>query len=140
MFKIKKGVVLVAIVVVLSVVVYYRYATKTFQANKNDTPSVAVVSSARELSAVTSYEVPGDKTDVLRFVVAVNNQGMIENIKTLDAETNEIPAKKQEFNTQINGLLKGKKLSELSALDKVGTSSLTTQAFNSVIDQLKAQL
>ncbi len=57
-----------------------------------------------------------------------------------DPETGEIPEKKKEFNDQVNVILKGKKLSELTKIDKVGKSTLTTDAFNSVIDELKAQL
>lgn len=138
MFKIKKSVVVISAVVLVSVFVYYRYATKIFQTNRGE-ENIAVVGS-KEVSAVASYGVPEDRTDTLRFVLAIDKQGVIESVKTLDAATNEVPEKKKEFNDQLTVIIKGKKLSELTAIDKVGKSSLTTQAFNSVIDQLKAQL
>lgn len=143
MLKTKKcGLFFVALVVVVSVFVYYRYAKDILQVGKQEeaaTQSKAVATS-KEVSAVVTYATPGDEPDVLRFVVTVNAEGMIQNIQTLDAETNEIPAKKKEFNDQINVILAGKKLSELTAIDKVGKSSLTTTAFNSALGDLQKAL
>ncbi|MEK9151614.1 MAG: hypothetical protein AAB547_03200 [Patescibacteria group bacterium] len=143
MFKIHKGIVLIAVVIVLSVFIYYRYAAKVFQASKNEeavlmTESVPVGS--KEVSAVATFDTPGDYAEHLRFIVTVDTQGVIESVKTVDAATNEIPEKKIEFNDGLLVVIKGKKLSELTAIDNVGKSSLTTAAFNSVIDQMKAQL
>lgn len=144
MFKIHKGIVLIAVVIVLSVFVYYRYATKVFQANKNEETALVkeavLPTGSREVSATATFDTPGDYAENLRFVVTVDSQGVIEGVKTVDAETNEVPEKKIEFNQGLSVVIKGKKLSELTAVDKIGKSSLTTTAFNSVIDQLKAQL
>jgi hypothetical protein len=143
MFKIKKGIVLIAVVIVLSAFVYYRYATRIFQTSKNEeaVPMMEVVpAGSREVSAEASFDTPGDYAENLRFIVTVDKQGVIESVKTVDAATNEVPEKKVEFNQELSVIITGKKLSELTAIDKVGKSSLTTAAFNSVIDQLKAQL
>lgn len=144
MQKIPKGIAAIAVVLVVTAVVYYRYVVSVFPAAKLETSPMAatevVANKPKEISAVVSYEVPGDKIDHLRFVVTLDASGMIEQIQTLDDKTNEIPEKKKEFNDQVNVILKGKKLSELAAIDKVGQSTLTTDAFNSVLDKLKAQL
>lgn len=143
MFKIKKGIVLIAVVIVLSVFVYYRYATKVFQANRHEeAPPVALAPAvgSKEVSAVVSYMATEDKEDTLRFVLTIDKQGTIIGVSTLDAKTNEVPPKKIEFNQGLSTIITGKKLSELTAVDKIGKSTLTTKAFNSAIDQLKAQL
>ena len=149
MLKTKKSVLLVVgLIVLVSVFVYYRYAKEILQSSKQEVmvkPGMAGTPGAgeptlRDLSAIVSYEVPGDKVDTLRFVVTVDKAGTIQSIQTLEAASGEIPEKKKEFNDQINVILKGKKLSELSAIDKVGTSSMTTDAFNKALPQLQAGL
>mgnify|MGYP003474862801 CR=1 FL=1 len=142
MLKTKKSVLfLIALVLLVTVVVYYQYTRDILQplrGESGDTMPSKVT--GKEVSAVVSYDTPGDYKDILRFVVTVNEAGMIERIETLDDETNQIPEKKKEFNQQINTLLQGKKLSELSAIDKVGTSSMTTDAFNEALPKLQASL
>lgn len=142
MLKAKKcGLFFVAVIVAVSVFVYYRYAKDVFQVGKEEgVVQQKAVATTKEVSAVVTYATPGDEPDVLRFVVTVNAEGLIQNIQTLDAETNEVPAKKKEFNEQINVILQGRKLSELTAIDKVGKSSLTTMAFNTALDDLKKSL
>lgn len=148
MWKMKKSTALIALVVVVSVFVYYRYAQQVLAPSKEEanTPAApkkmedAAAQGWKEVSAEVSYSTPGDSVDHLRFVVSLDKQGVIQQIQTLDAETNEIPEKKQEFNDQINGILKGKKLSELTAIDKVGKSSLTTDAFNQALSKLQSQM
>lgn len=143
MFKIKKGIVLIAVVIVSSAFVYYRYATKVFQANRQEdavpVATIPVVAS-KEVSAVVKYMATEDKEDTLRFILTVDKQGTIIGVSTVDAATNEVPPKKIEFNQGLSVVITGKKLSGLTAVDKIGKSSLTTKAFNSAIDELKAQL
>ena len=143
MFKIKKGFLLIAVVIVVSVFVYYRYAVKILQVNKSEdaTPVTDMLPiGAKKVSAVVKYMATEDKEDALRFVLTVDKQGVITEVATLDAKTGEVPEKKIAFNQQASVMIVGKKLSELTAIDNVAKSSLTTKAFNSVIDQLKAQL
>lgn len=144
MLKIKKSTAVIAIVVVLSAAVYYWYATEILNIkldNDDTAPSVvAVIPESRKLTAVKKYMATADKEDTLRFVVTVDREGIITDILTLDPETNEIPEKKKEFNKGLAIVIKGKKMSELGPVDKVGTSTYTTDAFNAVIDTLKAQL
>lgn len=151
MFKTKKSTWLIALVVLVGVFAYYQFAKDFFQSDKREmgssadtTPPVKKVEELavgmREVSGTVSYETPNGGTDNLRFVVTVDKDGIIQSVQTLDAETNEVPEKKKEFNAEVNVILKGKKLSELTAIDKVGKSSLTTKAFNDSLDQLKAAL
>jgi hypothetical protein len=48
--------------------------------------------------------------------------------------------RQESFGSGAGAVLVGKKLSDLGAIDRVGGSSLTTNAFNTSIDKLKAQL
>ncbi|OIP58495.1 MAG: hypothetical protein COZ29_02035 [Candidatus Moranbacteria bacterium CG_4_10_14_3_um_filter_45_9] len=143
MFQIKKGVLLVAVVIVVSAFAYYEYAVKILQINKSDDVVPVVVTpltQEKKVSAVATYMATEDKEDSLRFVVTVDTNGIITNLATLDAKTGQVPEKKVSFNEQVSVMIKGKKLSELTAIDNVAKSSLTTKAFNGVIDELKAQL
>ena len=147
---IPKGVIAIAVAIVVSGFVFYHYFTETLSGVRREATTELVLpppvanratdATVKEVSATTSYEVPGDKIDTLKFVVKLDAMGAIEQMTTLDPETGEIPEKKKEFNDQVNVILKGKKLAELTKIDKVGKSTLTTDAFNSVIDELKAQL
>jgi len=151
--KTKKSVLAIALVVLVGTFAYYRYAKEVFQPVKQEELVVSAdmvgvtkrsgnesVAGLREVSAEISYDTPGDYPDHLRFVVTVDGAGAIQTIKTLDVETGEIPEKKKEFNDQINVILKGKKLAELTTIDKVGKSSLTTTAFNDALGKLQAGL
>src|SRR6185369_776716 len=133
MFKTKKSTWLIAAAVLVGVFAYYQFAKDVFRQgarNEAQTPgdkkAEEAVAATREVSAVTSYSTPNDGTDNLKFVVTVDKDGVIQGLKTLDADTNEIAAKKVEFSDQALLILKGKKLSELTSIDKVGKSSLTT--------------
>jgi len=145
MSQIKKNVVVVSFFVFLSVFAFYWYATRILRIdiNKNDdvVPVVTVVPvESRKVSAVATYMVTEDKQDSLRFVVTVDKDGIITDLTTLDAKTGDVSEKKKPFNEQVSVMIKGKKLSELTAIDNVAKSTLTTKAFDGVIDQLKAQL
>lgn len=138
--KVKNSVAFVfAVVIVGSVFVYYRYAKDALQVMK---PKEAVMPAmdTKEVSAVITYGETGKYSDTLRFVVVVDKGGVIQEIKTLEDATGEIPEKKKEFNELVNVQLKGKKLADVSALDKVGKSTMTTNAFNGVLESLKAGL
>lgn len=143
MFQVKKSTAVIAAVVVVSVFVYYRYATKVLQVGKNEgvvPVAEAPVVGVKKVSAVAKYMATEDKEDELRFVVTVDTKGVITNLTTLDAKTGEVPEKKKPFNEQVSVMIVGKKLSDLTAIDNVAKSTYTTKAFNGVIDELRAQL
>lgn len=134
------GIFLIASVIVVTVFVYYKYTKDMFFPVREGVMSAGEQSGVKSVSAVVTYDAYEGKMDTLRFVVLLNQSGAIEDIQTLDLATNEVPEKKKEFNAQVNELLKGKKLSELTAIDKVGESSRTTEAFNKVLPELQAAL
>lgn len=142
MFTIKKSTAVIVAVLLISVFVYFGYVTKVLQERNGGVVPIAEApaTGSKKVSAEVKYMATEDKEDFLRFVLTLDKQGNITEVATLDAKTDEVPEKKKEFNEQLTVVIKGKKLSELSAIDKVGTSTLTTKAFNSVIDQMKAQL
>jgi len=140
------GIFLIASVIVVTVFVYYRYTQDMLSPTRENEVSirsgmpVGEQPEMKSVSAVVTYDAYEGKMDTLRFVVSLDQAGGIQGIKTLDAVTNEIPEKKKEFNDRVNVILKGKKLSELTAIDKVGESSRTTEAFNKVLPELQAAL
>jgi hypothetical protein len=145
MQKIPKGIIAIAIVLVLTVLVYYRYTLKMLPAVRTEETSVfqesVVAEKPRQVSAVVTYEVTGyDITHEARFTLELNTQGVIEGVKLVENPTGEASDKQAEFATGLLTVIKGKKLSELTPVDRIGKSTLTTDAFNSVIDTLKAQL
>ncbi len=142
MSKMRKGVVLVAVAVLVSAFAYYRFAAKILKGNEGvaEKPVAKPADGTREASAVVSYMATEDKKDTLRFTVTTDKDGVITGVTVVDPATNETPEKKKEFSEQLIMIIKGKKLSELGSIDKVGTSSLTTKAFNDALGDLKSQL
>lgn len=95
---------------------------------------------AKEISVNASYGNPSGKDDV-KFSLFVDSTGMIVDAKVGVLATNEISKKRQvAFAEGLPQAVKGKKLSELSSIDKVGGSSLTTKAFNDSLAELKSAL
>lgn len=129
-----------AVVIVATVFVYYRYAKDIIVMPQGTSVTEPEMMGTKELSSVVTYDAYEGKMDTLRFVVVVDSEGTIVEIKTLEASTGEVPEKKKEFNSEVNVLLKGKKLSELKAIDKVGESSKTTEAFNKALPEIQAAL
>ena len=122
------------IIVVIALVGFlgYRYT------QKEETSTDDTLSQSKEVKATARYIVP-DGEDNVRFILALDKDGSITDVRTEDATTNEADVHMVEFSNKLSLVIKGKKLSELTEVDKVGTSSLTTDAFNGVIDVLKAQ-
>ena len=147
----KRGLVVIAAVVVVSIFVYYRSAQNALQTVRNEDSAIApeVATAQRteeELSAgskkVTtraSYEVPGEVTDVTDFTVIVDGQGFIASISAQAIEHGS-QEKLDEFSQSLITVIQGRKLNELGPVDTIGKSSLTTKAFNDSLDELKAQL
>lgn len=94
----------------------------------------------KKLNTKTSYKNPAGEDEV-GFNLMVNGEGVIVDA-TVDILAIHAVSKTRQlaFSEGLAGAIKGKKLSELSAIDRVGGSSLTTGAFNSSLAQLKEQL
>jgi len=135
----KKGIaILIAILAVVGGVVYYRYFFKTSSTSAGE----SAVQANKELtvSAVATYKVPKGE-DKVRFTLTLDGQGAVVDVKTTDALKNDAVSENlAKFSANLLLAIKGKKLIDLQAVDKVGTSSLTTAAFNGALAELKAQL
>lgn len=94
----------------------------------------------RDISVTTTYTNPAGE-DQIRFILMVDDTGVILDAKTEILATHDVSKKRQmAFAEGLPAVVNGKKLSQLTGIDRVGASSLTTQAFNSSINQLKSQL
>lgn len=101
----------------------------------NDT--ISMTSEVKEVAVRTSYKNPGG-ADEVGFVLMVDKGGVIVDGRTEVLATNQISiARQKAFADGFATAVKGKKLAELTAIDKVGGSSLTTASFNSVLSELK---
>jgi hypothetical protein len=94
----------------------------------------------KNLTVQTHYSNPGGGDDVA-FMLMVDGNGVITQAVTEVLAHNDISKMRQNaFATELPKVIVGKKLSDLSSVDRVGGSSLTTKAFNEALPQLKAQL
>ncbi|MFA9262084.1 MAG: hypothetical protein ACEQSB_01855 [Undibacterium sp.] len=123
-------------------------STKTTVTKTTPTPPVTDTAGAtnemnkqtKEVSVSTAYSNPSGKDEV-KFSLFVDSTGMIVDAKVGVLATNDISKKRQmAFADGLPAVVKGKKLSELSTIDKVGGSSLTTKAFNDSLATLKSSL
>lgn len=154
---INKGIVAIAVVMVVTGFVFYQYFANVFRtapsrptgpatvqapATKKDAEAMSATPTvAREVSATTTYIVPeADITHNIKFTVALDAEGKIVGVKMVEMPKDESSDKQKEFADNLTVMIKGKKLSELTKVDKVGKSTLTTDSFNSVVDDLRSQL
>lgn len=96
-------------------------------------------SAVKTVRAVASYQSPAGDEEV-GFVLGLDAEGVIVNATVEEMAENEMSKKKQAaFGAALPGAVVGKKLSELSDIDTVSGSALTTGAFNGSIESLKSQ-
>jgi NifU-like protein involved in Fe-S cluster formation len=104
------------------------------------TTSTRTAPKMKEVSVKKSYENPAGGDDVM-FTLVVDATGIITDAKTGILAIHDISKKRQlAFAEGLPAAVKGKKLSELTTIDRVGGSSLTTKAFNDALTELKAAL
>ena len=137
-----RNLIIAAIAVAAVVLLSYRYVPALLQARDssagtvNDTDLAAV----REVSSVATYEAPGG-TDKVRFTIGLDTGGRVVSVTSTDAlKGDTVSENLAKFSDGLLLVIRGKKLSELTAVDRIGKSSLTTTAFNSVLPDLKKQL
>jgi len=96
-----------------------------------------------EVDSVTTtatYESPAGPEQV-GFTLMVDDEGVITDAKIeMLAKAPISKARQEAFAKEFPTALKGKKLAELTQIDRLGGSSLTTGAFNKALEELKAQL
>ena len=147
MQKIPKSIAVIAVVLVLSGTVFYYYFTRTLSTPEKTTPPVARTEPAvdlvgsKEVSVRTTYDVPeADLMHDIKFTVVVDGTERVVEVRMVEMPEEKASEKQKEFASGLTVMIKGKKLSELSKIDKVGKSTLTTDAFNAVLGDLKAAL
>ncbi len=140
--KVPKGLIVVSVIIVVTVAVYLREVAKVLQSWRPEVvPATEVaMQKPKEVSAVAAYDVNEEVSHEVRFTLGLDADGAITSVALVENSTGVASDKQKEFSGKLEVIIKGKKLSELSAVDRIGTSSYTTNAFNSVIDKLKAQL
>lgn len=138
--KTNKNFFVAIIILLLAVLVLYLFSSGKLKddefAIKTDEIDVIV---SREVSVVSTFEVPGGE-DVVRFTLGLDSEGRI--IK-MDAYGEFDPSSDNYHKVFADNLLiviKGKKLADLEEVDKVGTSTLSTDAFNASIIDFKKQI
>lgn len=98
------------------------------------------MANAKKANVRTNYKNPGGSDDVT-FTLTVDQNGAIVDAVVEVLAVNPISKVRQEaFAKDFPAALKGKRLSELTSIDRVGGSSLTTGAFNAALPELKGQL
>lgn len=132
------------IVVVAGALILWKFVGKTEPVQPETTDKGASGTSLkageRELSTKVSYKNPGG-SDEVGFKVVVDASGVITDASVNILAVNPMSKTRQTaFAEGLPQALKGKKLSELSSIDRVGGSSLTTAAFNGALSTLKAEL
>ncbi len=147
MQKIPKGIVAIAVALVVSGAVFHQYFTKILGGAPEKTvvpvtrPESVAVLGSKEVSATTTYDVPeADLTHTVKFTVILDEEGKVVETTMVEMPEEKSSDKQKEFSGNLTVMIKGKKLAELSKVDKVGKSTLTTDAFNAVLGDLKKAL
>ncbi|MEK7156412.1 MAG: hypothetical protein AAB790_01235 [Patescibacteria group bacterium] len=140
--KNRRNIIIAAIAVVALILLSYRFLPALLSA-RTDGARAADGSenvATREVSTIATYEAPSG-TDKVRFTIGLDTGGRVISVKSTDAlKGDTVTDNLTKFSDGLLLVIKGKKLSELSAVDKIGKSSLTTAAFNASLPALKAQL
>ncbi len=92
----------------------------------------------REIAANASFTAPsGDHID--RFSLFLDANGEVRGVKVTDTLEPGSAHEKHlaEFSEGLLIKIKGMKLSEIEPVDRIGSSSLTTTAFNNALAELK---
>lgn len=133
------GVLIAGIVAIFS----YRFVPSIVRSVGDDSQAGATSDSAvvrREVSAIATYEVPGG-TDKVRFTLGLDSGGNIVAVRSTDVlKGDAVSDNLRKFSEGLLLVIRGKKLSDLKSIDRVGKSSLTTTAFNAVLPDLQKQL
>ena len=102
--------------------------------------SVTPSSAAKQISASETYRDPSGEEKVT-FMLTVDSTGTITEAASTVLAENLIAVRRQTaFQSGFAAAVVGKKLSDLTHIDTVSGSSLTTGAFNAALVSLKAQI
>lgn len=103
-------------------------------------PESSSETTEQTVSVTANYTSPAGEEEVI-FNISVDENGIITKAETEGLATNPTSIIRQKsFAESLPTAIVGKNISELSNIDRVGGSSLTTNAFNASLEQLRAQL
>jgi hypothetical protein len=157
MQKITKKTALICLLIVAAIVGAWRFVLHPWHQKNADnslTPPVSdpttkvtpvatddtAAPSLKKSSVHTRYNNPGGGDEV-GFSLVVDDSGTIVTASTEILAKNPTSKKRQEtFAEGLPQAIQGKKISDLTAIDKIGGSSLTTASFNASLAELKAGL
>jgi len=138
----RRNLIIAAVAIVAVALLSYRFLPAIVQTRNDSAQAVTDTNPAatREVSTVATYESP-DGMDKVRFTIGLDAGGRVVSVKSTDAlKADSVSDSLVKFSTGLLLVIRGKKLSELTAVDRIGKSSLTTAAFNASLPALKAQL
>jgi hypothetical protein len=137
----KRNVIITIAVLIIAGIVYFQQGfLKSLFRIENSTSGEINEALLREVSTLVAYNVPNGGHNTL-FSVFIDQDGNVANVTSVDDGTSlENQIKLNNFSKDLVKIIRGKKLSELEDVDIVGTSSITTKAFNEALPKLKAQL
>ena len=94
----------------------------------------------KTLTKTQDYKSPAGEEKV-GFTLVVDDAGVITDAKTeVMAVAPTSKMRQESFAKDFKAAVVGKKLSELTKVDRIGGSSLTTGAFNAALEELKKQV
>ena len=141
----KKNIIAVGIVAVIiaSLTLVRVFVAEPAEKNKQPFSQGADVRrniSLKKIETVATHQTPAGE-ERIGFWLEVDESGVIVSAAAQVMSENETSKwSHKSFAYGFPRVIVGKKLSELSAIDRIGSSSLTTEAFNASIDELQAQL
>lgn len=140
----KTVVIALALLVAVVSFAYYQLTGSESARQTVVTESTKEATVQEALSATVDFDYPGGTHRVV-FNIAVDDAGTITKVTAVDLDdpdnqdiSNPYPV--NVFAEKLTTVVAGKKLSELEAVDKVGISSLTTEAFNEGLEKIQQKI
>lgn len=141
MLKTKKRLfvtIIIILAVALATYLFYSGAIPIYRSEQPARTGDDIIFS-REVSVVSTFEVPGGE-DVVEFALFLDDEGSVADVRSVGVFDSSINVHLEEFSQGLLLVIKGKKLADLEEIDRVGTSTLTTDAFNDSLEELKSQI
>lgn len=152
MSKVQKIIALVSVAVLVVVGIFVKFFSEKTEVpmeggekiptntQKEQNTNPIAPENGKLLKTTTSYKNPSG-SDEVGFTVVVDGSGIITDVTTdILAENKNSKMFQENFSKALPQAIRGKKLSDLEAIDRVGGASLTTKAFNESLAKLKSDI
>ena len=142
-----KKALVIGIIIIVAIVTVVRFLMKPVPMTKEsvivslgEKKDVVDIHADRIVMVEARYKTPVG-SDPVSFSLSVGKDGVVTKAETGILGKNSTSIQKQQsFATALPTVVVGKKLSDLSDIDRIGGASLTTNAFNVSLEKLKSQL